>query len=344
MTVTLSHKNALTPITILTTYAPHKGYSAQERKKHWDQVDNTIQQIPKRHMTIWCTDSNGQLGKDNQDNKNKHIIGPYTNAKETEKGNGQRLYNTCKTYNLIPMNTWKRPNLTKEEKQYIKNPAQPGTTEQKLTKIQQQKTITWASLNNKINRQIDYILINQRFRNCIRKAQTITGWKANMLQEKQHNVIYMQICVKLMRNYRKNAKPETGTEITYNIQDLRLYPEKLTKHMELKEETYEYQKEQTPQQNWGKIEKKLQTALITLYPHTHTKTQQQKDQDWINKQKTWSNADERQTMEYLINQRRNLQKRLEQLTRREKAQQQKIFLEKMIYLWQQKTQQQKNTN
>ena len=115
MTVTLSHKNALTPITILTTYAPHKGYSAQEREKQRGQVDNAIQQIPKRHMTIWRTDSNGQLGKDDQDNKNKHIIGPYTNAKETEKGNGQRLYNTCKTYNLIPMNTWKRPDLTNGE-------------------------------------------------------------------------------------------------------------------------------------------------------------------------------------------------------------------------------------
>ena len=96
MTVTLSHKNALTPITILTTYAPHKGYSAQEREKQRGQVDNAIQQIPKRHMTIWRTDSNGQLGKDDQDNKNKHIIGPYTNAEETEKGNAQMLYNTCK--------------------------------------------------------------------------------------------------------------------------------------------------------------------------------------------------------------------------------------------------------
>ena len=105
MTVTLSQENALTTITILPTYDPHKGYSAQERKKHWGQVDNTIQQIPKRHMTTWCTDSNGQLGRKNQGDKNKHIIGPYANAKETEKGNGQRLYNTCKTYNIIPMNT-----------------------------------------------------------------------------------------------------------------------------------------------------------------------------------------------------------------------------------------------
>jgi len=45
----------------------------------------------------------------------------------------------------------------------------------------------------------------------------------------------MQIHLKLVKNYRKNAKQETGTNITYNIQDLKLYPGKLKQHMELKE-------------------------------------------------------------------------------------------------------------
>jgi len=65
----------------------------------------------------------------------------------------------------------------------------------------------------------------------------------------------------------------------------------------------------------GKMEKQIQTALVTTYPYT-PKTQQQKDQDWINKQKTWRSESERRTMEYLIwGGRRNLQKRLEQLTK-----------------------------
>ena len=38
--------------------------------------------------------------------------------------------------------------------------------------------------------------------------------------------------------------------IAYNIQDLKLYPGKLQKHMELKESIYEYKKTQTPQRNW----------------------------------------------------------------------------------------------
>ena len=66
-------------------------------------------------MQIWRTDANGQLGKQNQDPQYSHIIGPYSNSKETEKGNGQRLLNACATYNLIPVNTWKRPQLTQQE-------------------------------------------------------------------------------------------------------------------------------------------------------------------------------------------------------------------------------------
>jgi len=52
-----------------------------------------------------------------------------------------------------------------------------------------------------------------------------------MQQDKQHKAIYMQICLKLAKNYRKTPKPETGTQITYNIQDLKQQPGKLKKKM-----------------------------------------------------------------------------------------------------------------
>ena len=75
---------------------PHKGYTATDRKKQWGKADQTLQEIPKRNMAIWRTDANGQLGKNNQDQNSTHIIGPYANRNETEKGNGQRLYKECK--------------------------------------------------------------------------------------------------------------------------------------------------------------------------------------------------------------------------------------------------------
>ena len=67
MTSALHDKPKDIPITIIVTYAPHTGYSKEEKKEHWGKTRHTIDTIPKRHMTIWCADANGQLGqKDTQ--------------------------------------------------------------------------------------------------------------------------------------------------------------------------------------------------------------------------------------------------------------------------------------
>jgi len=183
MTVTLQHEDALTPVTIITSYAPHKGHTATERKQHWDKLEQTILEVPKSHMQIWRSDANGQLVRGKLDKKYNHIVGPFTYNKETETGNGQRLLQTCIKNNLIPMNTWKRSKLIQQEKEQLKKCSTPTESKYILQQIHKQKAITWTSINNKINRQIDYIVINQRFRNSVKRTQTITGWKENMQQE-----------------------------------------------------------------------------------------------------------------------------------------------------------------
>lgn len=59
------------------------------------------------------------------------------------------------------------------------------------------------------------------------------------------------------------------------------------------------------------------------------------------KQAEWSQSNERQTMEYLINKRRALQTRIEQLTRKTQTQQQKITLFKIMHTWEIHIQEQK---
>jgi len=88
-----------------------------------------------------------------------------------------------------------------------------------------------------------------------------------MQQDKQHKSIYMQICLKLAKEYRRTPKPETGTKITYNIQDLKLHPEKLKKCLELQTQHFEYDNNKTTQQNWTLIEKTIHTALQNTYPY-----------------------------------------------------------------------------
>ena len=57
-----------------------------ERTTRWGKVEQTVENIPQRHMAIWRTDANGQLGRNNRDPIYKRIIGPYTHRAETVKG------------------------------------------------------------------------------------------------------------------------------------------------------------------------------------------------------------------------------------------------------------------
>jgi len=68
------------------------------------------------------------------------------------------------------------------------------------------------------------------------------------------------------------------------MQDLKLHPEKLTKCLELKTPNYNYDNKMTTQQNWTQIEQLIHNALQKTYP-LKIKTQLEKDNDWINKQK-----------------------------------------------------------
>jgi len=70
-------------------------------------------------------------------------------------------------------------------------------------------------------------MVHQRFRNCVKQAQTITGRKANMQHtttQCNNNNADMR---KTSKKLQKNPTPESGTEIAYNIQGLKLRPGKL---------------------------------------------------------------------------------------------------------------------
>ena len=51
------------PLEILNSYAPRKSYPKEEQKEHWGKVEIVIEPIPRKHMAIWCANTNGQLGE-----------------------------------------------------------------------------------------------------------------------------------------------------------------------------------------------------------------------------------------------------------------------------------------
>ena len=127
-------QNADDPITILSTYAPHMGYTLAEKKQHWDLSQETIKQIHTTNHCVWWADANGQLrNRDRTDPTINKIIGMNALGRTTEPRYGKNLRNICAHRDLVPMSAWRRqPRQTKHGPEDISTWAHPcGTIKDK---------------------------------------------------------------------------------------------------------------------------------------------------------------------------------------------------------------------
>ena len=106
---------------ILNTYAPHMGYNRADRDEYWKLVKKIIQEIPENDLLIWTTDNNGQIARPTTNNNgengtiNDAHIGHWHYAKETEKGNGEKLIKTMNRFSLTATNTIHPPKKETEK-------------------------------------------------------------------------------------------------------------------------------------------------------------------------------------------------------------------------------------
>ena len=60
--------------------------------------------MDSKNLIIWCTDNNGQIGRDRIKANNEKLIGKFTIAKTTDKANGRELAKciTFQTNTVLP--------------------------------------------------------------------------------------------------------------------------------------------------------------------------------------------------------------------------------------------------
>ena len=88
---------------------------------------------------------------------------------------------------------------------------------------------TWTSQGGTTRRQIDYIMINAKYRNADKKAHRNFYCRARMSQNQQRRVQTTQLFYNAAKKYKTPTPPGTGGERKYDIRELRIRPENLTK-------------------------------------------------------------------------------------------------------------------
>ena len=154
------------------------------------------------------------------------IIGPYTRAHQTEKGNGARLRTICRRQQMIPMTTRKKPEIIKQDRwKHHPGDATRGNWERENW---EKYMTTWTSPNGNIRRRIDYIMINAKHRNMTRTAQSNIHWHGDMNQNQQHGGTDNATPLQRIREIQKADTCRYRERLKYGIGELRLHPGKLT--------------------------------------------------------------------------------------------------------------------
>ena len=129
-------KAAPVNVLLIQEYAPCEDEDDIEKERFYESLDQTIAEHKKgRECLIVMGDFNGKVGNSKED-----IVGPFGVGIRNE--NGEHVVDFCRRHRLFITNTW----------------------------YQQRKSAqhTWTSPDGRTKNQIDFIMIDNRFRNGIR--------------------------------------------------------------------------------------------------------------------------------------------------------------------------------
>ena len=182
-------------INIITAYAPTSESTEEEIDKFYTELDKTLKETKKEELNVILGDFNAKVGK----GIDGEVVGEFGLGTRNERG--EKLVQFCKDNELIIKNTWYQ--------------------------LPARRIYTWKAPRddgeNITRNQIDYIIINQRFRNAIVSAKTYPG--ADI--ESDHNLVLADMKLKLKKiktttkstriNLRRLKEPDLCQQIKEQI-------------------------------------------------------------------------------------------------------------------------------
>lgn len=175
----LQIKTNHTKMNLIQVYAPTADGEDNDIETFYEQIEEALKMTKCKEITMILGDLNAKIGK-GQSGKN---VGKYGLGERNERGD--RLMQFCQDQNLIITNTF--------------------------FKLPDRRLYTWRSPADKPNKivrnQIDYIMINERYRNAVKAVKAYPG--ADVFSD--HNPIIAKVTLKLKNIKRHQRTPRMET-------------------------------------------------------------------------------------------------------------------------------------
>ena len=159
-------------ISLIQCYAPTADNNDDEIDKFYEQLDEAIKQCRSQDIRIIMGDFNAKVGGQ----RDGRAVGPFGLGQRNERGS--RLVEWCTANRFVITNTWFQ--------HHMKN------------------LYTWRSPGDTCKNQIDYVMINERFRNAIKGVRTYPGADC----DSDHNLLMSKLCINLRKLKRSKVKPK----------------------------------------------------------------------------------------------------------------------------------------
>lgn len=224
-------------INIIQVYAPTADKSDEDLELFYQQIDKALKVTKSNEINILMGDFNAKVGRGRVEN----IVGSYGLGERNNRGD--RLIEYCQDNELVITNTWYN--------------------------LPPRRLYTWRSpqdTNHHIVRnQIDYIMINRRFRNSIEKTTALPGADVGS----DHNPVCSTIQIKLAKIKKKPDKKVP------NIKALEDPDVKLKYQEHINNEIAMISTEVDVEEHWSKIKGTLLAVNNTDLPRPKTLPKQQ---------------------------------------------------------------------
>src|SRR5437867_4071364 len=229
------------PINVLLVqiYAPNEDEDEEEKDRFYERLDKVIKEYRKgRECVIVMGDFNGKVGE----NREEDTIGPF--GVGVRNDNGETVVNFCKRHNLFAANTW----------------------------FQQRKSAqhTWISPDKVTKNQIDFVLVDKRFRNGIQNSKSMPGADC----DSDHNPVVVKMKIRLQRV--KKAKKT----VKWNVNNLKKSEVRNAFRMRLDQQLQEEKIDGCMKVD--EIWKRLKDGISTVAEEICGKEMQPKKQNWMN--------------------------------------------------------------